>query len=304
MKKISFVIPCLNEAKNIPSLTVEIIKNIPKTFDYEIIFVDDGSSDETIIVIKNICQKNRKLKGIFMHKRFGQQAALMAGARFSKGDAVITMDADFQHPPLMIPKLLEFWQKGHDLVLCQKYQGRQKIRGRYLGYFIWQWVTDGLLTPGVSEFMLMDRGIIKFILKSKERESFLRGLAGLAAKNPVVLPYKVGKRKFGRSAYNLLGVYNVFINGLVSFSTKPLRLTALLGLVIFFLSLTFLIFDATFALLLHKKIVSGYLTIVFLMALLNGFIIFYLGILGEYIGVIFREVKKRPQYLIEKKINL
>lgn len=305
MKKISIVIPCHNEAKNITPLTNELMKIIPKDYNSEIILVDDGSIDETPIVIKKLCNDNSLIKGILLQKNFGQQAALMAGVRNSEGDAVITMDADFQHPPKTIPALLDQWQKGKDLVLCQKSteDRRGKESFRNIGYLIWQWITDGLLTPGVSEFMLMDKKVVKFILKSKEKVSFLRGLAQIAAKNPEIVTYKVGERKFGKSSYNLLGVYNVFINGLVSFSTKPLRITSLLGLIIFFLSLLFLIFDVVVALVLQRKIVSGYLTIVFLMALLNGFIIFYLGILGEYIGVIFKEVKARPKYLINEKIN-
>ncbi len=308
IERISVVLPCLNEEKNISFIIPEIIRQIPKNFNFEIICVDDGSRDQTPVIIKKLAKKDRRIKGLILRKRFGQQMALRAGINESTGDAVIAMDADFQHPSAMIPKMIEHWQKGNDLILGQKKLNLRdrKIRGvvKQIGYLLWEWVSDGILTPGVSEFMLMDRKIVTYIKKAKEHESFLRGLASLAAVNPRTIPYKVGKRRFGSSGYTLPLIYNLFVNGIVSFSTKPLRVTTLLGLLVFLSSLVFLISDLVAAIVFKKEIVAGYLTIVFLMALLNGFIIFYLGILGEYIGVIFREVKKRPKYIIGQKINL
>lgn len=308
MKKISVVLPCYNEGKNLPDLIPLIIKNIPKKYDYEIICVDDASSDETPEIIDALARKNKKIKGIFFYRRFGQTPALLAGILNAKGDAIITMDSDFEHPPELLSKAILAWKDGHDLVLMQKderWRGRKaRVFGRNLGYFVWKWVSDGMLIPGVSEFRLMDRQIVRFLLKFKESEPFIRGLVNLAAKNPFVIPYKVGRRKYGKSGYNLTRDINLFVNGVISFSTKPLRLFALGGLILSIVNFVILVVDATFALILGKKIVPGYLTIVFLVLFLNGFIIFYLGMLGEYIAVIFKEVKRRPKFLIERKVNL
>ncbi len=307
MKKVSIIIPCRNEEDNLSLLVSEIIKNIPRKFQLEVIFVDDGSIDETPKVIKKLCSRNKFIKGVILSKGFGQQAALMAGLNLSSGEAVITMDADFQHPPEMLPKIIELWESGHDLVLLQDKDNLKSKRrgsiGTTLGYLVWHWVTNGFLVPGVSEFRLMDKRVVNYILDLKERELFLRGLVNLGAKNPVVLPYNVRRRLHGKSEYRFSSSLDIFMNGLISFSTKPLRITAFLGLLIFILSIIFLVGDVIFSLLLGRQIVSGYITIVFLMTLLNGFIIFYLGILGEYIAVIFKEVKERPMYFIEKKIN-
>ncbi len=308
MKKISVVLPCFNESENLPLLVPEIVKNIPKSYDYEIICIDDGSTDSTKDVIMAMASQNKKIKGLSFYKRSGHQAALVAGIKYAKGEAVITMDSDFQHPPKLIPKFIKLWEDGFDLVNAKKQQDKSqsiflKIE-RKIGYFIWSKITDNLIPPGVSDFRLMSHKVAAYVTRSKEKEIFLRGLVTLAAKNKTEIPYKVGQRKFGKSSYTLKMFANMFINGFISFSTKPIRIASLMGLAIAFITGTFLIYDLAYAILTGRKIIQGYVSIVFLMLILNGFIIFYMGILGEYMGVIFKEVKKRPHYLINKKINL
>lgn len=307
-KKISVVVPCLNEDENIPKLIPEIVGNIPSAYEYEIICVDDGSSDETFGVVRKLASKDKKIKGISFYRRFGHQPALLAGIRAAKGEAIITMDADFQHPPELLPKIISLWEKGHDLVQLQKGGEKKELSwmrpGRSWGYSIWKFVTNGLLIPGVSDFRMMDKKLVRYILESEESEVFLRGLANLAAKNPITIPYEVGERRHGKSSYTLPMIIDVFLTGFISFSTIPLRIAAVLGFILGVLSTLFLVGDFIHAAITGRRMVAGWLTIVFLMLILNGFIIFYLGILGEYIGVIFKEVKKRPKYLIGKTINL
>ncbi len=308
MKKISIVIPTFSESKNIPLLIPAIIKNIPKQYNYEIIFVDDNSPDGTFEIIKKMGSKNKKIKGICMYRRFGLQPSFMAGIQRANGDAIITMDADFQHPPEMIPKLISLWEKGHDLVQPQKQEDESFnpfLRSvRQVAYRLWENISNGALIPGVSDFRLMDRKIAEFIVSSNETEVFLRGLVNMAANNPLLIPYKVGKRKFGKSSFNMSSLLNIFIIGFISFSPKPLRLASFFGLVIALLTTLFLLIDFIFAVSFGKRIVPGYATLVLVILILNGFIIFYLGIIGEYVGVIFKEVKNRPKYIIRKSINL
>lgn len=308
MKKISIVLPCLNEEKNIPLLVPEIIENIPKKYDYEIIFVDGGSKDNSWLVIEKIARTNKKIKALFLHRGFGYQADLKTGLTWARGDAVITMDADFQHPPQLIPILISQWEKGHDLVMPQKKEDRSlNPLYRYFrktGYQLWTLVSSGGLIPGVSDFRLMDKKIVEFISQSQENEIFIRGLVTLAANNPILIPYHVGKRKYGRSAFNTFRLINVFVIGLISFSIIPLRLASIVGLLIALFTTIFLIYDISQAILGGKNIIAGWVTVVLLLLILNGFIIFYLGILGEYLGVIFKEVKKRPTHLIDRTVNL
>jgi dolichol-phosphate mannosyltransferase len=304
-KKISVVLPCHNEAENLKSLFPAIIAQIPPHFDYEIIGVDDGSTDATLATIEALAWQNKRLKGLSLYRNFGHQMALWAGIAAAKGDAVITMDADFQHPPAQIPRMLNFWQAGHDLVVLKK-DCPKTFFSRLLqkpGYWLWDNLSDGVLVPGASNFMLFDKRIADFLRHSSEVEVFIRGLVRLAAHKPVVISYQVGQRRFGRSSYGPRAFVNLFLAGLVSFSTKPLRLAAWAGLALGLAVGLILILDLLEVIVSGRHIIQGYLTLVFVQLLLNGFVIFYLGILGEYLGVIFKEVKKRPRYLIKRTIN-
>ena len=308
MKKISVVIPTFNESENIALLTPAIIKNIPKKYNYEIIYVDDNSPDGTFETIKILGRKNKNIKGICMYRRFGLQPSFIAGIQQAQGDAIITMDADFQHPPELIPELISLWEKGHDLVRPKKQEDQSfnpVFRSvRQMAYRVWENISDGTLISGVSDFSLMDRKVREFIISSGETEMFLRGLVSMAANNPILIPYKVGKRKYGKSSFNINKLFNIFILGFISYSPKPLRLASLFGFTLGILTTIFLLIDFTYAIGFGIKIIPGYATIVLLVLILNGFTIFYLGIIGEYIGVIFKEVKNRPHYIIRKSVNL
>jgi len=308
MKKISVVIPTFNESKNIPLLIPEIIKFIPKKYNYEIILVDDNSPDGTFETIKRLGQKNKNIKGICMYRRFGLQPSFVAGIKQAQGDIVITMDADFQHPPELIPKLVNLWEQGYDLILPRKQDDKSLnplLRSiRRVAYEIWEKISNGTLISGVSEFRLMDKKIAQFIISSGETEVFIRGMVSIAADKPILIPYGVGRRRYGKSSFNLMRLLNIFITGFISFSPKPLRIASLFGLFIAFATTLFLIFDFSYSIFFGKTIIPGYATLVLLILILNGFVIFYLGIIGEYIGVIFKEVKKRPMYTIGKSINI
>lgn len=304
---ISIVLPCHNEEENIAEIVPEIIKYIPQKYDYEIIIIDDGSIDKTYNIITGLAQKNSKIKAIKFYRQFGHQAALLSGISEATGDAVITMDSDFQHPPQMLPKMIKLWENGNDLVMLQKaIDFHDEIVNsilRKIGYKIWLIVSDGLLFPGVSEFRLFNKTIQKYVVKDRENQIFLRGVVSSVSKNPVIIPYVVDKRRHGKSSYNFWKNKDIFISGLISFSIKPLRLAGLVGFLIGTSSLLFLVIDYLNAIATGRRIIQGYLTIVFLMLILNGFEIFFMGIMGEYIGVIFKEVKGRPVYLIEEKTN-
>lgn len=303
MKSVSIITPCHNEGKNISPLVKEIKENIPRKYSFEIILVDDGSSDDTESSIEKECNKDKRVRGIILHRNFGHQMALLAGIKAATGDAIVMMDADFQHPPKLIPLMLNEWEKKHDLVRMIK---RKSDSGfiRKLGYNLWQWISRGMVFAGSSDFRLIDRKIGIFLAKSTERVIFLRGLVSSIARNPVNLTYQVGKRKFGSSSYSYKMFFNLFVNGIISFSTFPLRIASITGLIMTTGATFFLGGDIIFALITHTHIVKGYTTLVLLTIMLNGFVIFYLGIVGEYIGVIFREVKRRPKYIIERTLNI
>ncbi len=306
--KISVVLPCLNEEKNLSPLVEEIKKSIPTKYQAEIICVDDGSLDNTWGTIIKLSSKHKWVKGVRFHKTFGQQAALMAGIKEAKGQAIITMDADFQHPPKILPKLIKKWEKGHDLIQAKKKVDKTvsifKKVGRDLGYLIWTKISDGILIPGVSDFRLMDKRVVEYLLKSGEDQVFIRGIVMLGAQNPSVINYKVGKRRSGTSADTFKKLVNLFITGFISFSIKPLRTASIFGILLITSSCLFLLYSLLNAVFLDRHIIEGWMTMVLFTLTLNGFIILYLGVLGEYIGILFKEIKDRPMYIIEEKINL
>lgn len=308
MKKISIVIPCLNEEGNIAPLAQEISKNIPSKYDYEIIFVDDGSTDNTRPEIIRLSNKNKKIKGIFVYKRTGHQQALRSGIINASGDAIITMDADFQHPPSYIPQMITLWEAGHDTVIAQKMEDRHTSMGiriaRNFGYKLWSFAAGEVLTPRVSDFRLIDRNIANAIAKSKERVIFLRGMVRLFAKDTAILPYNVGKRKFGKSSYTLTMFFNMFVNGLLSFSSRPLRLIWGAGLLLCIITAIYVISDILITGFLHRTVIEGWKTLVLLIVILNGFMIMYMGFLGEYISIIFKEIKGREQPIVYDTVNL
>ncbi len=307
-QKISIVLPCHDEEKNLPLLIPEIIKNIPKKYSYEIICVDDGSKDNTLLSISQLAKKNKNIKAIIFHKNFGHQAALRAGIKLAKGKAVITMDSDFQHPPVVIPHMLTLWQKKFDLIQGQKQEDKTQtiamMLERKIGYWLWEKITSGVIQPGISDFRLMDKSVVDYLNSDFENDIFFRGAVTLAAKNPILVPYKVGKRLHGTSSYTLKMFVNMFVSGFVSFSTRPLRLATLTGIVIFLITIIFIIFDIIRALATGERIIQGWITGVAITLIVNSILMLYLGVIGEYIGIIFKEVKRRPQYLIEKTINI
>ncbi len=306
-KLISIVLPCLNEAKNIPLLIPELIAAIPPKYTYEIIFVDDGSNDNSYEVLTAIGKTNPHIKAVFLYRRFGHQAALKAGIDVASGDAVITMDSDFQHPPEMITEMIEYWEEGYDLIRAKKRTDKSvsislKIK-RSIGYFMWRIITGGVLPPGVSDFRLADKKVADYIRKTHEQELFLRGLFSLGAKKIKTVPYTVQNRKFGNSKYTPKMFVNMFVNGFISFSIKPLRLGWICGLVLTAISGLYLCVDIVTALLSNRPIIEGFTTIVALILCFSGFMLFYMGIIAEYIGIIFKEVKRRPLYMVDETMN-
>jgi len=304
---ISVVLPLLNEEENLVPLVEEIEKRIPTKYTYEIVLVDDGSTDSTLEKIRHLTQKDHRVKGISFYTNFGHQAALFAGINQSRGEVVITMDADFQHPPEIIPQMIARWEDGHDLVVAQK---KKDVTSslllkllRSVGYPLYRILGGGKFFPGVSDFRLMSRPIVNYVKTCGESRYILRGLVMIPAKSISFIPYTVQKRRGGKSNYSLGKLFSLYLYSTTSFSVALLRMASISGLLLIFLSLLYLIYVLYVKLVLGKVLISGWTALVFLIVFLFGFLLCYLGILSEYIGAIFDEVKKRPRYLIRETIN-
>lgn len=307
-KKISIVIPCHDEEDNVKPIVEAIKKYIPDIYDTEFVIVNDGSKDMTEAVIAELALNDKNIKGISLKRNFGHQAALICGIKYTTGDAVITMDGDFQHPPEKIPELIENWANGYDLVVCKK-ETQQKDAlyreiARIIGYKLYEIIGDKNIKPGVSDFRIMDKLIVDALNSLDESRYILRGLTMLYAKNPKHILYVPQERRSGQSAFTFQQLYKLYVSTLTSFSLKPLKFAMGLGLALIFLSFLYLGYVIYVRLFHGQNVIQGFSALIFVNITLFGFLFFYLGVLSEYIGTIFDEVKHRPKYIIHKKYNI
>ncbi len=304
---ISIIIPLFNEEEIIRE-TYNRLKTLMdgKGFDYEIIFVDDGSTDNSMNILKDLRSDDNRVKIISFSRNFGHQAALTAGLEHAKGDVAITMDADLQHPPELIPRMIEKWLEGFDVVFTvREYEGeglfkRLSSRGFY-------WLIDKLAKINIpadsADFKLFDRKVVESLCSLGERNRFLRGLSSWVGFRQTGIGFKSPPRPTGESKYNLSKMISLALAGLTSFSVFPLRLAVYMGFIVSIISFIYLAY-ALYIRLIADKALPGWASIVIPMLFLGGIQLLTIGILGEYIGRVYEEVKGRPIYIVKEKIGI
>ena len=310
-KSISIICPVYNEQESIGLFCKELtecLSQIEEQYSWEVLLCTDKSKDKSFEIIEQICQKNEKIKAIFMSSRFGHQAALLAGIDHCKSDIAIMMDSDLQHPPSLLPKLLEAYENGNNIVITEKDESEGvSIKNRifsYLYYKLLDSISDSPIHRHASDFRLIDKQVIElFQTQIRERNFFLRGLISWVGFKQSVVRFKVQNRAAGRSKYQFTRLISLAITGLTSFSTKPLRMTIYIGLCTSFIALIFIL-HTVISYMFFEHPIKGWASLAVLIAFFSGIQLFFLGILGEYIGAIFNEVKFRPHYIVEKTINL
>lgn len=302
---LSILVPVYNEEKNIIPLIEKIEVAMKGGIPYEIIFIDDGSQDGTLNKIKEI----RKLRGniyfLSFSRNFGHQNALKAGFDNCRGDAVISLDGDGQHPPELIPKMLRLWKEGAKIVYTERTDSKDtKYLKRWLGilfYRLMSFVSDIDLQPGTADFRLLDRQVVQALRQFSEKDLFYRGIVSWAGFNKVRLIYRAEERLHGLSKYSLKKMFHLALNGITGFSVFPLRVAAIAGFGFAGWSFLYGIY-AIYIYLFTGDGVSGWASTMAGIYFLGGIQLITLGLLGEYIGKVFMEVKKRPHYLIEEAI--
>ena len=302
---LSIVIPIYNEEKVIPETYKRVNEVlIPLDISYEIIIIDDGSSDRSYEILSEIAESDSNLKVISFSRNFGHQAALVAGLDFAAGRAIITMDGDLQHPPELIPVLLEKWREGYEVVQTVKTFGKEvgfvkKIATSFF-YKLLNWLAQIELPSGAADFRLFDRKVVNCLKSMKERSRFLRGLSMWVGYKQACVAYKVAPRAAGEPKYTVGTLMKLLIDGIMSFSIFPLKLAAFFGFLVSFVSFTYLCY-ALYMRLVADKAPPGWASVVVPMLFLGGIQLIAIGILGGYIGRIYEEVKERPVYLVSKK---
>lgn len=300
---ISFIIPSYNEENNLANLVRALENEMEQIrYQYEIILIDDGSTDQTLSVMQTLSFDHPALKYLSFTRNFGKEAAILAGLQHAKGHAVIIIDADLQHPPSMIDQLIKGFEEGFDQVVAKRNRkGDSRIRSltASLYYRIVNKTVDVRLSDGEGDFRLLSRKAVNGLLTLSEGNRFSKGLYSWIGLEQKVICYENEPRANGDSKWSFSKLLNYGIDGIVSFNNKPLRLCFYMGAFILFLSLLY-ICTTFFQIMLHGITVPGYFTIVSAVLFLGGIQLVCLGIIGEYIGRIYYETKKRPHYLIQQ----
>ena len=302
--KISIVIPVYNEEGNISAI-IDKIDTVFQSIDdinYEIIFVDDGSTDETLPVLISLCLTKTNVFYISFSRNFGKDNALIAGFKCATGDALITIDADLQHPPNMIPEFIHWWQKGFDIVYAYRKDKNihagffTRVRSR-LFYKVISAFSDVKMENGISDYKLIDKKVIEVINKLPEDKPFLRGLLKWVGFKQKAVEYEPCERYSGATKYSLISLIKLATQGLTSFSTKPLTFAIYLG---FFYSATSLLYIPYVLISLYYHLQRpGWASVIVTIAFFGGLQLMIMGIIGLYLGKTFIQSKHRPRYIVQ-----
>jgi len=300
---ISIVIPVYNEEQVIESSINELLKELSNIeCSFEIIFVDDGSNDSTIDILKRSQSEYTSIKFLSFTRNFGHQYALLAGIHRATGSAVIMMDSDLQHPPSLIPKLIDQWRSGSMVVQTIRKDinvGLFKKISSKLFYCIINLISNIKLNPATADFRLMDRAVVTELLKFNESDIFLRGIIPWLGFTTTYVEYNAVPRIAGKSKYSFLKMFNLALSGITSLSTLPLKFTIIIGLIISLTSFYFGI-EAIAIRILTDSAVPGWASVMVGVFFIGGLSMIFMGVLGEYLGKIFIEVKKRPRFIIKE----
>lgn len=307
--KLSLVIPCYNEEKNIEPFMECCIETFGNNKNIEYIFINDGSKDNTFSEIKKIIEKynTENIFGINFSRNFGKEAAMLAGLKKSKGTYTALIDADLQQHPKYVKKMLEYIEKHdeYDCITCYQEKRKEKkliiwLKERF--YSLINKISEVPFYKNASDFRLFNRKVLNSILEMEEYYRFSKGIFSYVGFNTYYMPYEVNERLYGTSSWSLFGLFKYAFNGIVGFSVAPLKLATILGLITMLFSLIYLI------IVIIKKIVvgiaiSGYPTIICLILIFGGLQMFLLGIIGEYLGRVYVELKRRPVYIIKDEVS-
>lgn len=303
MKIISIVVPCFNEAHGLPLFLQQLDSLIcsKPEYEFEALLIDDGSKDNTGQVLSDACQNYEWLVALSLTRNFGKEAALTAGLDIAKGNAIVFMDADLQHPPKVIEEFLKYWENGAEVVVGKR-SSRQTDSKLYkllaeIFYYIHNKISDIEVPEGVGDFRLIDRKVADQLKMLKENRRFMKGLFAWVGYAPVQVEYSVAPRSHGSSSFNKWRSWNFALEGITSFSTVPLRVWSYVGVATLSLGLMYsclIVFNAFF----YGVSTPGYVTLLTAIVIFGGIQLIGLGILGEYVGRIYMEVKDRPVYLV------
>lgn len=303
MKKVSVMIPCYNEEASLPLLYGELVKifDAAPQYEWEVLFINDGSRDRTLEIIKELRAGDPRICYVDLSRNFGKEKAMLAGFDYVTGDCMIIMDADLQDPPTIIPEMLHWWEEGYDDVYAKRIsRGKESWLRKTFSlcfYKILQKTSPRIeVLQNVGDFRLLDRCCIEALKELRESERYTKGMFCWIGFRKKEIAFDRHDRVAGKSAWNFRSLFALAIEGITSFSTAPLRISTVIGLLVSMAAFLYMLF-ILIKTLIYGDPVQGFPTIMTVMLFLGGVQLLTIGILGEYVGRIFNETKRRPTYL-------
>jgi dolichol-phosphate mannosyltransferase len=299
------VAPCCNEADGLREFYQQLSRKLSALPDcqYQIVLVDDGSSDATPQILADLAREDPAVRVLSLSRNFGHQVALTAGLDAAEGDAVIMMDADLQHPPALIPEMIACWQQGADIVsgIRQATHGAAWWKSATSGLFyrLINLLSDTYIVPGAADFCLLSRRAHQALLSVRERQRFLRGIVSWIGFQRTFIPFEAPPRYAGKSSYSLAKMIRLAMTAVISFSSAPLRMATRLGLLVSAAGFGYLVY-ILLAWLFLKRVEPGWTSTISVILILGGVQLVFMGLLGEYLAVVYEEAKRRPLYILKQ----
>lgn len=309
MGLLSVIVPCYNEEENIADFYYELLKNEPffreKNIDLEILYIDDGSRDNTVAEVKKLRVGDERVHLLSFSRNFGKEAAIYAGLQKSRGDYVVIMDADLQDPPSLLPKMYSYIEQGYDSVATRRVsrKGEPKIRSFFarIFYRLMNKISRTEIVDGARDYRLMTRQVVEAILSMTEYNRFTKGIFGWVGYETKWLEFENVERNKGETKWSFWKLFLYSIEGITAFSTAPLAIASIMGVLFCFVAFLLIIVTIVRKLIFGDP-TSGWPSLVCIISLVSGVQLFCLGIVGQYLSKTYMEVKRRPVYLIKEDI--
>jgi glycosyltransferase involved in cell wall biosynthesis len=301
-KKVTLLIPVFNEERMLPELYTRLLELTRRNsgYEWEMLFVNDGSNDRTLESLRRMRQDDRRVNYVNLSRNFGKEIAMLAGFDYCNGDCCVVMDADLQDPPELIDRMLEYWEQGYDDIYARRRtRGEESWLRRRLSltfYGLLQKMSRIDILPNVGDFRLLDRRCVLTLRRMRECERYTKGLFTWIGYNKKGIEFDRGNRSTGRSSWSFFKLLNLAIEGITSSSTSPLRIATLSGILFATVSFIYAIYFLTKTIIYGDQ-AAGFPTLIITILFLGGIQLLSLGVIGEYIGRIFKETKRRPTYI-------
>lgn len=302
MKKVTVLVPCYNEQESLPLFYERLchIMSENPAYEWELLLVNDGSRDNTLQIMRNLHARDGRVSYLGLSRNFGKERAMLAGFDYARGDCMIIMDADLQDPPELIPQMLAYWEEGYeDVYAKRKTRGKESALRRFFSlmfYSILQKTTKIEVLQNVGDFRLLDRCCIDAMKQLRESERYTKGMFCWIGFRKKEILFDRGDRAAGKSSWNFMSLFSLAVEGIMSFSIAPLRISTIIGTVVSVAAFVYMIYIFIKTLIFGDP-VQGFPTIMIVMLFLGGVQLLSIGVLGEYIGRIFNESKHRPTYI-------